>query len=115
MQGFRQTAVGRASMSFIAHLGPRGTLERVSQSARAGNNFNETRVKQLGPREATLWMKNVSADKPFFACGLLAEMLRGSGATDIRVEPVTFDGTAATFHLASEVASRRPTVAAAVG
>jgi uncharacterized protein (TIGR02265 family) len=115
VQGYRQTAVGRASMAFVAHLGPRGTLERVSHGARAGNNFNETRVKQLGQREATLWMKDVSADNPFFACGFLAEMLRGSGATDIRVEPIAFDGTAATFRLAWEVASRRPTVAAAVG
>jgi uncharacterized protein (TIGR02265 family) len=115
VQGFRQTAVGRASMAFIAHLGPRGTLERVSHGARAGNNFNETRVKQLGQREATLWMKDVSADSPFFACGFLAEMLRGSGATDIHVEPISVDGTAATFRLAWEVASRRPTVAAAVG
>jgi uncharacterized protein (TIGR02265 family) len=114
VQGFRQTAVGRASMAFVAHLGPRGTMERVSQSARAGNNFNETRVKQLGQREATLWMKDVSADNPFFACGFLAEMLRGSGATDIHVEPIAFDGTAATFRLAWEVAARRP-VAAAVG
>jgi uncharacterized protein (TIGR02265 family) len=115
VQGFQQTAVGRASMALISHLGPRGTLERASQGARAGNNFNETRVKQLGPREATLWMKDVSADNPFFACGFLAEMLRGSGATDIRVEPVSFDGTSATFRLAWELASRRPIVAAAVG
>ena len=71
-------------------------------------------MKQLGQREATLWMKDVSADNPFFACGFLAEMLRASGATDIHVEPIAFDGTAATFRLAWEGAARRP-VAAAVG
>jgi len=115
VQGYRQTAVGRASMALVAHLGPRGTLERVTHGARAGNNFNEARVKELGNREATLWMKNVSADNPFFACGFVAETLRGSGAAEIHVEPVAFDGTAATFRITWEVASRRPVVAAAVG
>jgi uncharacterized protein (TIGR02265 family) len=115
VQGYRQTAVGRASMAFIAHMGPKGTLERVSHGARAGNNFNEVRVEELGNRSATLWMKDVSADNPFFACGFLAETLRGSGAADIRVEPVAFDGIAATFRLIWELAPRRPVQAAAVG
>jgi uncharacterized protein (TIGR02265 family) len=115
VQGYRQSAVGRASMALIAHLGPRSTLERISHGARAGNNFNEARVKELGDREATLWMKDVTADNPFFACGFLAETLRGSGVVDIHVEPVAFDGTAATFRLTWELPSRRPVVAAAVG
>jgi uncharacterized protein (TIGR02265 family) len=115
VQGYRQTAVGRASMALIAHMGPKGTLERVSHGARAGNNFNEVRVEELGTRSATLWMKDVSADTPFFGCGFLAETLRGSGATDIRVEPVAFDGTAATYRLLWELAPRRPVQAAAVG
>ncbi|MDY7227121.1 DUF2378 family protein [Hyalangium rubrum] len=117
VQGYRQTAVGRASMSLVAHMSPKGTLERISHGARAGNNFNEVRVEELGQRTATLWMKNVLADNPFFGCGFVAEMLRGSGATDIHVEPIAFDGTAATFRLAWEVAGRRamPVAAAAVG
>jgi uncharacterized protein (TIGR02265 family) len=115
VQGYRQTGVGRASMALIAHLGPRGTLERVSHGARAGNNFNEVRVEELKDQTATVWMKDVSADNPFFACGFLAETLRGSGATDIQVEPVAFDGTAATFRVTWAIASRRPTQVAAVG
>lgn len=115
VQGYRQTAVGRASMALVAHLGPRGTLERVSHGARAGNNFNEVRVKELGLQEATLWMKDVSADNPFFSCGFIAETLRGSGAAGIHVEPIAFDGTAATFRVRWEPAARRPIEAAAVG
>jgi uncharacterized protein (TIGR02265 family) len=113
VQGYRQTAVGRASMALVAHMGPRGTLERISHGARAGNNFNEVRVEELEKQAATLWMKDVSADNPFFACGFLAETLRGAGAVDIQVEPIAFDGTAATFRLTWEAAGRRPTVAAA--
>jgi uncharacterized protein (TIGR02265 family) len=115
VQGYRQTAVGRASMALVAHLGPRGTLERISHGARAGNNFNEVRVKELGQREATVWMKDVAADSPFFSCGFIAETLRGSGAAEVHVAPVTFDGTVATFRLTWEIASRRPTLVAAVG
>jgi uncharacterized protein (TIGR02265 family) len=115
VQGYRQTAVGRASMALVAHLGPRGTLERVSYGARAGNNFNEVRVKELSHRDATVWMKDVSADSPFFSCGFLAETLRSSGAADIHVEPLSFDGTSATFRLSWEMAARRPTLTAAVG
>jgi uncharacterized protein (TIGR02265 family) len=115
VQGYRQTAVGRASMALIAHLGPRGTLERVSHGARAGNNFNEVRVEELKDQIATLWMKDVSADNPFFACGFLAETLRGSGATDIHVEPIAFDGTAASFRVTWALAPRRSTQVAAVG
>ena len=115
VQGYRRTAMGRASMALVAHMGPRGTLDRISHGVRAGNNFNEARVKLLAEREATLWMKDVTADSPMFSCGLLAETMRGSGAAEVVVEPVTFDGTAATFRLTWEMASRRPTVVAAVG
>ncbi|MBN1207277.1 MAG: DUF2378 family protein [Myxococcaceae bacterium] len=109
VQGYQQTAVGRASMALVARLGARGTLERITRGARAGNNFNEVWVEELDKQAATVWMKDVSADNPFFACGFLAETLRGSGATDIHVEPIAFDGTAATFRLAWEAAGRRPT------
>jgi uncharacterized protein (TIGR02265 family) len=99
LRGFQLTAQGRASMSLVTRLGPKPTLERVPHNVRAGNNFNEVRVEELGALAATLWMKDVSADNPFFACGFLAETLRAAGAGDIQVEPVAFDGTAASFRL----------------
>ncbi|XXF79072.1 TIGR02265 family protein [Myxococcaceae bacterium GXIMD 01537] len=98
-QGLRQTAVGRASMALVTRLGPRRTLERVPHHVRAGNNFNEVRVEEVKVDSATLWMKDVTADNPFFACGFLSETLCSAGASDVRVEPVAFDGTSATFHL----------------
>ncbi|HEX8436035.1 DUF2378 family protein [Archangium sp.] len=99
LQGYRQTAQGRASMALVTRLGPRHTLERVPHNVRAGNNFNEVKVEELGTHAATLWMKDVAADNPFFACGFLSETLRSAGAGDISVQPVAFDGTAATFRL----------------
>jgi uncharacterized protein (TIGR02265 family) len=99
LQGFLQTSVGRASMQLVTHLGPEKTLERVPYNVRAGNNFNEVRVEELTPGAATLWLKDVTADNPFFACGFLSETLRAAGAGDIRVQPIAFDGTAATFRL----------------
>jgi uncharacterized protein (TIGR02265 family) len=115
LQGLVQTAVGRASMSLVSRQGPRRALERMSHHVRAGNNFNEVRVESLGEGTATLWMKDVTADNPFFACGFLAEMLRASGAGSVEVEPIAFDGTAATFRLAWARGAARPVASAAAG
>ena len=108
LRGFRLTAQGRASMSLVTRLGPKPTLERVPHNVRAGNNFNEVRVEELGAQSATLWMKDVFADNPHFARGFLAETLRVAGVGDIQVEPVAFDGTAATFRLTWSHAASRP-------
>lgn len=115
LQGFRQTAVGRASLSLVTQLGPRRTLERVPYNVRAGNNFNEVRVEESTQDAATLWMKDVTADNPFFAAGFLAETLRSAGAGQVRVEPVAFDGTAATFRLTWTRAAARPVAVAGPG
>jgi uncharacterized protein (TIGR02265 family) len=115
LQGFRLTAQGRASMSLVTRLGPRHTLERVPHNIRAGNNFNEVRVEELGDLAATLWMKDIAADNPYFACGFLAETLRAAGAGDIQVEPVACDGTAATFRLTWTKAASRPAAGRSLG
>ncbi|RKH41010.1 DUF2378 family protein [Corallococcus sicarius] len=99
LQGFQQTAVGRASMQLVTHLGPEKTLERVPYNLRAGNNFNEVRVEELSRNAATLWVKDVLADNPYFASGFLQETLRASGAGTLEVKPIAFDGTAATYRL----------------
>jgi uncharacterized protein (TIGR02265 family) len=112
LQGFRQTAVGRASLSLVTQLGPRRTLERVPYNVRAGNNFNEVRVEESTQDAATLWMKDVMADNPCFAGGFLAETLRSAGAGGVSVEPVAFDGTAATFRLTWARGAARPVAAA---
>lgn len=110
LKGFQQTSVGRASMQLVTHLGPEKTLERVPYNLRAGNNFNEVRVEELSKQAATLWVKDVLADTPFFTCGFLAETLRASGAGSPVVTPVAFDGTAATYRLTwTEEKARRPT------
>lgn len=108
LRGYRQTAQGRASMSLVTRLGPRHTLERVSHNVRAGNNFNEARLEEVGAQAATLWMKDVAADNPFFACGFLAETLRSAGVGGVQVVPVAFDGTSATFRLTWTNTASRP-------
>ena len=99
LKGFQQTSVGRASMQLVTHLGPQKTLERVPYNLRAGNNFNEVRVEELSRNAATLWVKDVLADNPYFASGFLQETLRASGAGTLEVKPIAFDGTAATYRL----------------
>ncbi|WP_044889300.1 TIGR02265 family protein [Myxococcus hansupus] len=113
LQGFRQTSVGRASMQLVTQLGPQRTLERVPYNVRAGNNFNEVRVEESTKDSATLWMKDVTADTPDFAAGFLAETLRSAGAGQVKVEPIAFDGTAATFRVTWTKAAGRAPVASA--
>ena len=111
LRGYRQTSQGRASMSLVTRLGPRHTVERVSHNVRAGNNFNEAKLEDLGTHTATVWMKDVIADNPHFVGGFLAETLRSAGAGDIRVDPVAFDGTSATYRLAWTHAATKPAAA----
>ncbi|MBZ4397801.1 MULTISPECIES: DUF2378 family protein [unclassified Myxococcus] len=99
LQGFRQTSVGRASLSLVTRLGPMRTLERVPFNVKAGNNFNEVRVEESTEGAATLWMKDVVADNPYFSAGFLSESLRVAGAGNVVVEPIAFDGTAATYRI----------------
>jgi uncharacterized protein (TIGR02265 family) len=111
LQGYRQTAQGRASMALVTRLGPKPTLERLPHNVRAGNNFNEVRLEEVGASEATLWMKDVAADNPYFACGFVAETLRVAGAGSVSIHPVAFDGTSATFRLAWTRAGVQPVAA----
>ncbi len=111
LRGYRQTAQGRASMSLVTRLGPRHTVERVSHNMRAGNNFNEAKLEDVGTHTATVWVKDVAADNPCFIGGFLAETLRSAGAEDLRVDPVAFDGVSATYRLAWTHAATRPAAA----
>jgi len=108
LQGFRQTAVGRASLALVTRMDPRRTLERVPYNVKAGNNFNELRVEEATEGAATLWMKDVLADDPYFAAGFLAETMRSAGAGTVDIRPVAFDGTAATFRLTWSRAAATP-------
>ncbi len=98
VEGFRQTMLGRAVLSLLRVLGPRRTIARATQNFRAGNNYTETRVTELGPTQFEVWMNEVG-DFPEFTAGIIQAGVRMSGAKELRVEPLGYDGHACTYRI----------------
>jgi uncharacterized protein (TIGR02265 family) len=98
IEGFRETMLGRAVMSLLRVLGPRRALARTSQSFRSSNNYQESRLTELGPRHFELWMNEVGS-LPTFTAGLLHGGMKVAGARDIVVDFSGYDGHACTYRI----------------
>jgi uncharacterized protein (TIGR02265 family) len=104
VEGFRQTMLGRAVLSLLRVLGPRRTIARATQNFRAGNNYTETRITELAPCQFDVWMNEVG-DFPEFTAGIIQAGVRISGAKELRVEPLDYDGHACTYRITWKEAS----------
>lgn len=104
IDGFRETMLGRAVLSLLRVLGPRRALMRATQNFRAGNNYTESRLKELGPGQFELWMNEVGP-LPTFTAGIVHAGLRTAGAEDIRIELSGHDGHACTYCISWSEAS----------
>lgn len=98
IEGFRETMLGRAVLSMLRVLGPRRALMRATQNFRAGNNYTESKLKELGPGQFELWMNEVGA-YPAFTAGIIHAGLRVAGAQDIVVDMTGYDGHACTYRI----------------
>ncbi|PTL79111.1 DUF2378 family protein [Vitiosangium sp. GDMCC 1.1324] len=104
IDGFRETMLGRAVLSLLRVLGPRRALMRATQNFRAGNNYTESRLKELSPRQFELWMNEVGS-LPSFTAGILHAGLRTAGADNIRIDMTGYDGHACTYCISWSEAS----------
>jgi uncharacterized protein (TIGR02265 family) len=104
IDGFRETMLGRAVLSLLRVLGPRRALMRATQNFRAGNNYTESRLKELGPRQFELWMNEVGP-LPTFTAGIVHAGLRTAGAENIRIDLSGHDGHACTYSICWSEAS----------
>ncbi|HYI02408.1 DUF2378 family protein [Hyalangium sp.] len=104
VEGFRETMLGRAVMSLLRVLGPRRTVLRATQNFRAGNNYTETRVAEMGPARFEVWMNEVG-EFPDFTAGIIHAGVRASGAKELRVELFDYDGHACTYRISWKEAS----------
>lgn len=104
VEGFRQTMLGRAVMSLLRVLGPRRAIARATQNFRAGNNYTETRITELGHSQFDVWMNEVG-DFPEFTAGIIQAGVRMSGAKELRVEPYGYDGHGCTYRITWKEAS----------
>jgi uncharacterized protein (TIGR02265 family) len=84
LRGYVQTFIGRANFSLLRLLGPVRALERLSSHLRANNNFQETRLTQVGASEWELWI-NTSVSEPAYYEGLLQAALEEIGTPHPRV------------------------------
>jgi uncharacterized protein (TIGR02265 family) len=104
IEGFRETMLGRAVLSLLRVLGPRRALMRATQNFRAGNNYTESKLNELGPGQFELWMNEVGR-YPAFTAGIIHAGLRVAGAKDISVEMASYDGHACTYRISWREAS----------
>ncbi|HZI12258.1 MAG TPA: DUF2378 family protein [Myxococcus sp.] len=104
IEGFRETMLGRAVLSMLRVLGPRRALMRATQNFRAGNNYTESKLKELGPGQFELWMNEVGP-YPAFTAGIIHAGLRVAGAKDIAVDMTAYDGHACTYRISWKEAS----------
>jgi uncharacterized protein (TIGR02265 family) len=104
LEGFRETMLGRAVISLLRVIGPKRALLRATQNFRAGNNYTESRVTELGPHQFELWMNEVG-EFPEFTAGIIYAGVRLAGAQEPRVEPTSYDGHACTYRITWKEAS----------
>ncbi|KFA92749.1 DUF2378 family protein [Archangium violaceum] len=104
IDGFHETLPGRAVLSLLRVLGPRRALMRTTKNFRAGNNYTESRLEELGPRQFELWMNEVGS-LPTFTAGILHAGLRTAGAADIRIDLSGYDHHACTYCISWSEAS----------
>lgn len=98
VEGYRETAVGRAVFGVLTLLGPRRTLGRMQQNLRSANNYTEVRLTEVGSREADLWMNEPGLLR-YFMRGVLLAGLRGAGTADAQVELRQFDDAGVTYRV----------------
>lgn len=98
VESYAQTAIGRALFGLARVLGPRRALDRASQSFRSANNYSQTRIQEIAPGTYDLWMNEVGPH-PTFTAGLIAGGMRHSGARDLRVDVMAYDGHACTYRV----------------
>ncbi|WP_309892853.1 DUF2378 family protein [Archangium sp.] len=104
IDGFRETMLGRAVLSLLRVLGPKRALMRATQNFRAGNNYTESRIREVSPRQYELWMNEVGS-LPTFTAGILHAGLRTAGAESVRVDLSGYDGHACTYCISWSEAS----------
>lgn len=96
IDGYRQTMIGRATLRFLKVMGPHKAVETAANAFKTGNNYTETRLEDVGPRQVELWLNEVGPF-PEFTAGIVAAGVEASGASEVKVDCIAHDGHAATY------------------
>lgn len=98
IQGYSETMLGRAIFGVLRLMGPKRRLSRTRQNFRAGNNYQEVRITDLGPTEVDLWL-NERGLLRHFKHGIIQGSARSAGELNTKVELRHFDDEGVTFRI----------------
>lgn len=96
VDGFKDSLLGGAVFAVLKVIGPKRALHRLKQNFRAGNNYSEGTVSEVGPNHFEVWM-NECGDIRHLTSGILLAGVRAAGAKDPRVAVKSFDDTGVTY------------------
>lgn len=84
--GYSRTLMGGAIVRLLRLIGPRRTLDRMTQNFRSGGNYNLCRTTDVGPREVLFWL-NEPTLHPAYVAGIIDATLElvGVQQRDIQV------------------------------
>ena len=82
-KGFEQTLIGKSVVAVTRVIGPRRTLERLTRSLRAANNYVTANVKALGPGDCEVHCQGL--DSPDFMAGIVEAGMEFCQAKDLSV------------------------------
>jgi uncharacterized protein (TIGR02265 family) len=93
LMGYSRTLMGGAILRLLRLIGPRRTLDRMTQNFRSAGNYNLCSVKDLAPREVLFWL-NEPTLHPAYVAGILDAVLElvGVKQRDIQVHQQDVDG-----------------------
>ena len=95
MRGFERTFIGKAQFALLRVIGPKRTLERLTRSFRAANNYTEAHLRELSAQHFEIDFPFVQF--PGFYRGVLQTGIGEVGATNLVVQLARREGDAATF------------------
>jgi uncharacterized protein (TIGR02265 family) len=96
--GLVETVPGRAMMAMGRLMGPAKTLARMNRNFRNSDNFVQGRLTELGPGHFEFWL-NETLGQPTFYQGILLASVAVAGAREPRVDIVSVEEPACTYHI----------------
>ena len=96
--GYSETMLGRAIFGVLRLMGPKRRLSRTRQNFRAGNNYQEVLITDLGPTEVDMWL-NERGMLRHFKHGIVLGSALSAGETNTKVELRDYDDEGVTFRV----------------
>lgn len=98
IEGYSETMLGRALFGVFRLLNRKRRLARVRQNFRAGNNYQEALITDVGPNEVDMWL-NERGMLRHFKHGIIVGTARCAGDLEATAVLRHFDDEGVTFRI----------------